>query len=984
MHRWTKRVRGQSQGKEAVVTRRLSVSMIASVAAAMATASSMAYGQDAGSEAAASASAPIEEIIVTGSRLIRQDLAAPSPVTVISEADIRNSGSVTIENTLNEFPQLAGGQNSSVNAGADAGVLTANLRGLGATRTLVLVNGRRFIPANSDGLVDLASIPDALVKNVEIITGGASAVYGSDAIAGAVNFILRDDFEGVELGYQTGITERGDAETHKLDLTIGGNVGSSGNVVLNASYTKRGSVSMGDRSFANQPRMESPNGLILGGSAIIPGGRLGLSASQLASLRDGAGNPLDLTPTGDCTAVSGIRFGAGGAPLPYCNPQDAYNYSPSNYLLRPLERFQISVLGSFDINERVEAYAELYALNSTNSYTAAPATISGITINVPSYAANPILPSAFSDFLVNNAHVFDTDGDGTATISGLGRRAMELGDRGHSYERDSLNLTTGLRGNFELASNAWMWDSFLQYQRSKVLATLTGNPSTVRIGLALDAVVDPISGEARCRNQILGCVPANIFGLDSIDPAAAAFLTPPRLNAESFERVVAGGSLSGTLFDLPAGPVAAAFGVEYRYDTFLISPGAGDLAYEYNFPVQPADGAIQLYEAFTEFRVPLLTGAPFADVLAFEGALRVSDYSTIGNAFTWKAGLEWAPVNWARLRTAYNVAIRAPTLNEYYSPQTTSFISGVDPCDASRNPTAAMKQLCIAQGIAPIDIDTFQQDASGGFYEVTGGNRNLQEEESTTLTFGGVFSPPILNGTNITIDYYQVKVDDAIANLGPQLVVNSCFASLDSNSLYCQSINRLPNGQIQEVMASLNNIASLEASGLDLQIDRRFDLPDALALPGNNAELMVKLVGNWAFKMESVPGEGQAPVDCTGHFGGSCSGRNVSILPDFKAGLSLGWNSGPLTVGLQGRMIGEVTLYPGVNSVVKKMSEQYYVDLSSNLRLGEHVELFMGIDNVFDKQPPIFGFPLLGDSNTDVVLYDALGRRYFAGMRVSF
>jgi outer membrane receptor protein involved in Fe transport len=361
--------------------------------------------------ALAQSEATIEEVVVTGSRLVRRDLDAPSPVVVISDAQLRTAGNVTVEETLNEMPQLASDNTSSVNSGGGSGILTADLRGLDAVRTLVLVNGRRFTPADSRGLTDLSSIPDALVDRVEIMTGGASAVYGSDAVAGAVNFRLKDDFEGLEFGYYLGETDEGDGTTQKFDLTIGGNFADDrGNAVVSASYTDRGEIMFADRAYSAVSLFESGGGLIPGGSGNIPGTQLTLSGNALAAL-----NGLSFDPTTACPgAIGGVRFGEQGVVLPFCDPEDRYNFAPDNYLLRPLERIQISALGHFDINDNVTAYTELFYMNNRNEWQQAP-NAGGLQTSgaprgeylIPEYATNPILFDATRQFLIDNPATFD-------------------------------------------------------------------------------------------------------------------------------------------------------------------------------------------------------------------------------------------------------------------------------------------------------------------------------------------------------------------------------------------------------------------------------------------------------------------------------------------------------------------------------------------------------------------------------------------------
>ena len=401
----------------------------------------------AGDVAEVAAADPAEDaIVVTGSRLVRSDLSAPSPLTIVGEEAIALSGNVTIENTLNEFPQLASGNTSSVNNGGGSGVLTANLRGLGSTRTLVLVNGRRFIPANAHGSIDVASIPYAVIERVEIIPGGASAVYGSDAIAGAVNFILKDDFEGFETSYLYGQTFRDDGASHKLDATFGANLGGGlGNVTLSASYTNRDEIFQADRGFAQVP-LDTVNGeLVPGGSGSIPGTRIPLSESQ----RDGLVG-VNLDPAGECTAITGIRFGENGTVLPYCQPQDAYNYAANNFLLRPLERTQISGIAHYELTPGVEAYAEAYFINSRNEFKQAPDSFTPLTpgapsstLLVPNYATSASLSPTVRQFFIDNAGVFDPDGDGTAEVVGAGRPADGARPVARGGTLSGLNFSLG-------------------------------------------------------------------------------------------------------------------------------------------------------------------------------------------------------------------------------------------------------------------------------------------------------------------------------------------------------------------------------------------------------------------------------------------------------------------------------------------------------------------------------------------------------------
>ncbi len=943
----------------------------------------VAQAQDAVS--APEEASQVEEVVVTGSRIARSDLTAASPLTVVSQEDIRSTGSVSLENVLNQFPQLAGGRTSTVNGNGGSGILTANLRNLGASRTLVLVNGRRFIPADSEGTVDLSSIPDALIERVDIVSGGASAVYGSDAIAGAVNFMLKRNFEGLELNYMRAQTEEGDGQSDKLDLTFGANLNDdAGNVVVSLSYANRKEVLQGAREFSSVP-LDTVGGVLApGGSGAVPGTRIGLSNTQLGRLVG-----VNLTPGGDCSAVTGVVFRENGTPGAYCNPEDAYNYAPFLYLQRPLERFQVSSLARHAVTDRIEAYAEAFYVQTSNvqriapdSRTLASPGAPASTLRVPDYATNPILTPAVRQFFIDNRALFDADGDGTAMVVGSQRRFEEVGTRDSFYERTSLGLAGGLRGNFDAFGSTWRWDAFYQYQRNRGDVRQEGYVATNRLSQGLNAVING-SGRVVCVDPSNGCVPVGVFGYGSITPDAVAFLAPSRASYDIFERQVANATISGDAFQLPAGPLGVALGVEYRSDNYDSFPNALEQQGEYGNPIKPISGGYDLTEIFGEFRAPILADLPFAHELTVEGAARVADYSTVGQVFTWKLGLEYAPVEGFRFRTAYNEAIRAPNINELYSNERRTPQSVEDPCIASRNPSAEQRNLCIAQGISAADLPTFSQ-SSPQLDVLTGGNLNLSEETSETFTFGFVASPTWAPGLNVAVDYFDIKVKDAITSINANQTLNECFRSLDQNAAACQSIQRLSNGQIGEIRSYLQNIGSLAVNGVDVQADYRLFWPQGWASLSGDARVNLSAQASWLFERTVEVTGGGAPIDCAGYFGGGCTGSAVPGTPDFKLRLGAAYSDGPLNLRLGVRMVGEMNLYPNVTAAVDHVGQQWYADLSSRYAITEKTEAYFGVENLFDKDPPIQGVALTGDANTDVAVYDVLGRRFYAGVRLRF
>jgi iron complex outermembrane receptor protein len=950
----------------------------------MLSAASAAQAQEAQAAQPAADEAAVDTVVVTGSRIRRTDLEGISPVAVVGEEQIRDSGNVTIENTLNDIPQFAAGQTSASNATGGSGVLSANLRGLGPQRTLVLVNGRRYISADQNGLVDLASIPDMLIDHVEVMTGGGAAVYGSDAVAGAVNFILKKNVNGIDASYFFGKTSESDGETNKIDLVMGSDFADGkGNVVAYGSYTQRDQVMFSSREFSSVPLNQNGAGTLLlpGGSGNIPGTKLTLDPTQLAGLV-GVNFPASGSP--GCTNLAGVRFGVGGEVLPYCDPQDKYNFAADNYLVRPLSRSQLSSLASYAFNPNVEVYSELFYIDTRNAFQQAPQSgglntpgANGAFV-VPDYANNPILFAPVRDFFLANANIFDPDGDGTAEIRNSGRRGTETGPRHNEYERTSLNMTGGLRGELPVGEG-WNWDSFYQYQRSRTDQLTSGVYSQTRIGLGADVVIDG-NGNAACRvGSAFGCVPVNPFGIGSITPEAGAFVATQQTSREIFERRVAGGSVNGNLFNLPAGPVGVAAGVEWRKDSYDFLPGATDLAGEYDDSSRGiTKGEFDLTEYFAEARLPLLADMPFVKELTLELAGRSSDYSNFGSNTTWKVGAEWLPLEWLRFRSAINRAVRAPSLGELFAPITSGFTGASDPCDSRLNPSAAVQAVCIQQGVTAATPYTFIP-ANQGATSSSGGNPDLTPEESDTLTVGTVITVPGVTGLHVALDYFDIKVDNAIKTPSAGEVLDGCAGSLDVSSVFCQAVHRYPGGQINFVSSQINNVDKQEVSGLDFQTDYAVGLPGMLSFRDHDAKLnlMFALTRMW----ESLNG-------CAGLFGQSagCSGQDALAIPDLKAQLSARWVSGPLSAAAQARYVGKMTLDPRetVARPVHSLPAVTYLDLNFGAQIGSSLQAVIGVENVFDKQPPILGQELGGDSNTDITLYDLLGRRYFASLRMKF
>ena len=917
-----------------------------------------------------SSDAADQAIVVTGSRIGRRDFSSSSPITTLDAGQISRSGNVTVEQTLNQLPQLQANNTSNVNAAGGSGTLTADLRGLGASRTLVLVNNRRFAPADTSGVVDLASIPQPLISKVEVVTGGASAVYGSDAIGGVVNFILKDDFEGIQASYGFGIAEKGDGDTHSADLTVGGNFADGrGNATIFGSYSRQQPVFQADRDFSKTALFESGGVLVPGGSSRVPG---------TVVFGDNLIYPGG-QPSASCSSPIGTQFRENGTPTPFCLPQDAYNFAAPNYLQRPRERWQVSGIAHFDLTDNIRWFGEAFYMNTVNNLQQAPGAVDfenapgTATLDVP--LNNPLIPLAVRDFLSAN---FDPDADGVATLVGARRRFEETGPRKQIYDRDTFQVVTGFKGSL----SDFRWELFYQYGRSSTDEQFVNQVSNLRIAQGLD-VVAGLNGP-ECRNKSFGCVPINIFGFDSITPEAVNFLTPTAFTKTVVTRQVAGGNIAGDLFNLPAGPVGAALGFEYRKESASYRPDATVASGELGSGIDglPLAGRFDVFELFGETRIPLLSDKPFFHYLGVEGAARYSHYSTIGSVWTFKAGGEWAPIEDLRFRGLYQRAVRAPNLIELFQGRSSGSAAYTDPCDFNRSPSASVKAFCVSQGVPASSIDTFQQDDVVN--TISGGNPNLRQEKSSTLTLGAVFQPRGLSGFSASVDYYKIKVDDAIDTIAPQTLINLCFASLNLSDSSCQRIFRLSNGRIRAIESFNANIATFKVDGLDAALSYRFGLPSGLAVADGSASLTARLNASWQFKREKQSSPSVAPVDCAGKFGGGiCSGQGIPIVLGFKALAGFDYASGPVNLGLQARYLGGAKPIVSGN-VVKEIKPRFYVDLSTSYKINDHIEISLVVDNLLGTKPPVLGFNDGGDTNTDPAVYDVLGRRYFAKATVKF
>ena len=797
-------------------------------------------------------------IVVTGTRINRPTLSSPVPLTSVTVDELTSTGDVSLGDALNDLPSLRStfSQGNSTRFIGTAGLNLLDLRGLGTSRTLVLVNGKRHVTASpGDYLVDTNTIPVDLLERVDVVTGGNSAVYGSDAVAGVVNFILKRDFEGLTVKAQGGASSRGDRGSYFVSGTWGTNFADDrGNIAISAEYSESNPLYFTDRdsltgAFSGRCQFNTvePTGGEPGGTDGIPDTDF-VCGVRNGSISDGGtigriafGRFLRFNPQGDLFVdVADGHFGANSGNI---IGGDGSTLRNTGQLAAGLDRWAINVLAHFDISEAVRPYVEAKYVN-----------IHALQEGQPSFWQGPL-----ADFFATTDEQFDainelscsnpfltasslatfqgfglcTDPDDTFTMS---RFNVDFGGRGEKHRRTTKRIVAGVEGDF---NDDWHYDISLNYghleTRMRSLNNLVlfdeeGNLDGFL--LAVDAVRDPNTGQIVCRvnstdigqdplgavNDRPDCVPINVFGFGAPSQAALDFVNTEARRKERASEFVAQATLSGDLsqlFELPGGPIRWAIGGEYRkekarseFDDLTASGGTFLNAIQ---PFTPPKFSVK--EAFGEVDVPLLKDLPFAEELSIRGAARVSDYNTdVGTVWAWNVDAMWAPVRDIRFRAARATSVRAPTQSDLYSPASQNFAFIADPCDEQNitaNPNRAAN--CLAAGVpttytAAIVAACATSAAPGVVGDpwrnclartsstgfLSGGNPTLTEERGKSLTLGVVVEPRWIPGLNFTVDFWKIKVDNLISALGAQQIINLCYDSPSLSNPFCATVNRDP------------------------------------------------------------------------------------------------------------------------------------------------------------------------------------------------
>ncbi len=931
---------------------KLSLLVSASLIASVGMASGVAHAQE---EAPAQDAA---EIIVTGSRLSSSNLSSPQPVIGIGSEDLSRSGAVTAADALNEMPQLgnafgASNQDISVaNRGFNVGTDLINLRGLGAQRTLVLVNGRRHVASDpGTSAVDLNAIPSAMIERIEIVTGANSAVYGADAVSGVVNIILRDRFDGLRATVRAGISGEGDGLERGGSLLFGKNLTDSLSLVVSGEYFKRDAFFGRDRDWVVGDGSSSAYTMGSGSSA-VPGGRFFATG-----------------PSGTWTYPAN-----GGAPVPFNSTIPLYQRVLDRNLQVPLERSLLSGRLTYEAGGGTELFLEGSYARTSAELTIEPSFFQfAATQGVNAYDLGPIPTNApgRAAFL---ASIGATSINNAQTQS---RRLAEYGVRTSSIDRDLYRLAFGAKGDL----GRFNWQAYYQYGRVDT-AQEDGNSIDRNKFYA---------GMNNCQGvyALPGCVPINIFGVNSISQAAIDWTRIPDVVTRiRSQQHVASAFLSGDLIDLGNSAVGAVLGVEYRKDTTRarVHPSLADGS-NATRQISAASGGANVKEVFGELKIPL-----FDDLLEFNGAARLSDYSTVGSEFTWNASATFRPASFVSFRASYGKATRAPNVGELFSSISTSTSVVNDPCandvspqDGVIDPGRTTPASCTTQLGAGYIVSQPPGGTPTG--NRTGGDPNLKSETGRTFSAGAIFRVPSFLGFSGSIDYYDIKLDDVIGALSPIEVVQQCYVEqANLPDTFCNLISRNATGSrnISTIRTQLFNIAEERVRGLDAQA--RF------SWPVGGARMTLGVNYSHLFERSRREFVGAPNSDFTGRFDAIKDQGNIQL--DYaQDDFTFSYSARIMGSALKGTSAANLAAttdnpaLPGNNS--NRIPAYVYHDLQTTFRANEQFSMTLGVKNLADRKPPLItSFSNSGLSGSASVtaggIYDVRGRFFYAQVGIDF
>lgn len=978
-------------------------------------------GQEASAQTpAAAATASKETVIITGSRIARQDYTANSPIVTVGSEELSQTGSPSVDVLINQLPQFTPAVTSTSNNPGGSGQANISLRGLGTNRTLVLMDGQRITPSNRDGTVDVNIIPAPLVQSIEVVTGGQSAAYGSDAIAGVVNFKLKKNFEGAQFGFQYGGNEVGDGEEYSANATLGGNFADKkGNAVMAFTYTNRQAIFNKSRPFSavSGASGTTPYGQADIGSTVslaaantLFGGRYA-GTTALTSVPNFGFNNDGTLFTGGVANAQNYKGDTTSIDYSTIKTKGTYNTGPLNELSLPLDRYTVYSRVAYDFNRYFHAAVDANFVNYQSDSILAPSPAS----NNPGTGSFP--GTGGTGFLVPYNNPFVSTDLATLLASRasptspflIRYRFSNVGPRQSHNEYTWYQMGTDVGG--DITDNI-RWSVHASYGREQRIETQFGNVSHAAVRQLLEAAD---GGASLCTGGF------NFMGNKALSASCIAFISRITKNQSINEEKNIVADVQGSLFKLPAGDVLFDIGTSYRSedagflpDSVLSVPDISNTASTVTnglknnapgvvgFNGQGAVSAfIDVKEVFGELVVPVLKDLPMAQELNFNGSYRYSDYNTTNAINTWKLGADWQPVDIVRVRGGYSKATRAPSISELFSPAANNFpsigspgataLTG-DPCDTRSSyrlgaNAAAVRALCIAQGVPASIVDSFTYGNTQG-QAIVGGNSALNPETADTYTIGGVLQPkfdmPLFHRISLSVDYYNIKIQNYISAPDEPTFLKRCFNASGDNSafsnsnLFCQPVNRDPSsGQLTGFIATNKNLSEVQTTGVDFQFDWGFGL-GAVGLPDKWGDITVNVQGTKldSFKVAALPGD--KFVDYKKTIGNTFVSSVEVAHPEWKSATNLVWNVGKLQVGGRWRYIGEMA----DSGSGKLYAAKSYFDLTSRYNLTENVEFRLGIQNVGDVKPNVLDTSV--QANTDPGTYDVQGRRYTAGFTLRY
>lgn len=922
----------------------------------------------------------LEEVVVTGSRIATDpNVVTSSPVTTINAQEITMRGVTRVEDLINRLPSVLPEFTANESNGA-TGSATIDLRGLTSDRTLVLTNGHRMGFGDVFQLApDINQVPGALIERVEVLTGGASSTYGSDAMAGVVNFLMKRDFEGIQVDYQysayqhdqgnddvqADIAASGfeqapggvwDGGSNYLNLTLGVNSPDGrGNITAYLGYRSINAIKQSERDFS-ACALSSSNGTGCAGSATLPSGLF---------------TPFDGS---FYFTVAGDQF----VPWDY----SYYNYGPLNHFQRPDERYTAGLFGHYEINEHFEGYTEFQFMDDRTNAQIAPSGAFFVTDTL----------NCDNAFL--SAQQFAALGcvAGTTIPLYIGRRNVEGGPRNDDIRHTSYRFLVGLKGSI---NDSWSYDAFANFSRTNLSEVYNNDLSTTRIIRALDVV--NVAGVPTCQSVVDGsdptCVPWNVFQTGGATQAAINYLTLPlfakgELTQDQYVGFVSGDLTNyGFKFPMAEDGVKVILGSEYRDEKMVYEP---DLGYQtgdgagQGGPIPPVNGGVDVTEFFFEGKIPIAQNQDWIESLTLDVGYRYSDYSGGVSTDTYKFLGEWTPVQGIRFRGGYNRAVRNANIREFFEPQNLGLWSGTDPC-AGATPVQTAAQ-CANSGVTAAQYGSIPLSPAGQYNAIFGGNPDLDPEKSNSFTVGAVFTPQQIPGLTVSVDYWSIEIKNAIDSIEPEFIVTEC--GLTGDPAFCSAVNRGPNGNLwigssataPNVFAPRINIGFFDLSGIDFFGNYAMDV-------GGYGSLNFTFRGTWVEKSDQQLSPGATIDECAGTYGGVCQRAQPKWSHNFVTTWVTPWN---LVADATWRYVDGVDHFARPDRF--SAGSRSYFDLAAEytptfIDIGE-TTLRMGINNILDNDPPVSGFfgnvSVFGNGNTIPGLWDTLGRYFFFGITQKF